>query len=79
MYEHLEDECAQGKLFMLFSGCNTAQQASSSCYSAFMSKPRQDFLDKLAAVREVLTSNGRTVLQGAVMGAECTDHFDSWF
>jgi aryl-alcohol dehydrogenase-like predicted oxidoreductase len=29
-------------------------------------KPRQEFLDKLAAVREILTSQGRTLAQGAL-------------
>jgi len=29
-------------------------------------KPRQKFLDKLAAVREILTSEGRTLAQGAL-------------
>jgi aryl-alcohol dehydrogenase-like predicted oxidoreductase len=29
-------------------------------------KPTQDWLDKLASIREVLTSNGRTVAQGAL-------------
>lgn len=29
-------------------------------------KPTQDWLDKLASIREVLTSNGRTVTQGAL-------------
>lgn len=29
-------------------------------------KPRQEFLDRLAAVREVLSSNGRTLAQGAL-------------
>lgn len=29
-------------------------------------KPRQEFLDKLAAVREILTSQGRTLVQGAL-------------
>jgi aryl-alcohol dehydrogenase-like predicted oxidoreductase len=29
-------------------------------------KPRQEFLDKLAAVREILTSEGRTLAQGAL-------------
>lgn len=29
-------------------------------------KPRQEFLDKLAAVREILTSGGRTLAQGAL-------------
>jgi aryl-alcohol dehydrogenase-like predicted oxidoreductase len=29
-------------------------------------KPRQEFLDKLTAVREILASNGRTLVQGAL-------------
>lgn len=29
-------------------------------------KPRQEFLDQLASVREILTSNGRTLAQGAL-------------
>jgi aryl-alcohol dehydrogenase-like predicted oxidoreductase len=29
-------------------------------------QPTQDWLDKLAAIREVLTSNGRTMAQGAL-------------
>lgn len=29
-------------------------------------KPHQEFLDKLATVREILTSNGRTLVQGAL-------------
>jgi aryl-alcohol dehydrogenase-like predicted oxidoreductase len=29
-------------------------------------RPRQEFLDKLAAVREILTSEGRTLVQGAL-------------
>lgn len=29
-------------------------------------KPSQEFLDKLAAVREILASNGRTLVQGAL-------------
>jgi aryl-alcohol dehydrogenase-like predicted oxidoreductase len=29
-------------------------------------KPRQEFLDKLAAIREILASNGRTLAQGAL-------------
>ncbi len=29
-------------------------------------KPRQEFLDQLEAIREILTSNGRSLVQGAL-------------
>lgn len=45
-------------------------------------KPRQDFLDQLEAIREILTSNGRTLCPGSTwldMGTKRANNSNSWF